>query len=133
MLGVLYPEQSGSIYTSFIVMFALASFLSGFVSSRMYKQMEGEKWAWNIVLAATSFSVPVAGVTAAADIVVRFYGATTALPVLTGLEIFAIWIAVDVPLTIMGGIAGRRTAGSFEAPVRTRIVVREIPSAPLYA
>ena len=131
MLGVLYPEQSGSIYTSFIVMFALASFLSGFVSARMYKQMEGEKWAWNIVLAATSFSVPVAFVTAAADIIVRFYGATTALPVLTGLEIFAIWIAVDVPLTLMGGIAGRRTAGSFEAPVRTRISVREIPSAPL--
>ena len=40
--------------------------------------------------------------------------------------------AVGFPLTILGGIFGKNTAGSFDAPCRTKNIAREIPSIPLW-
>lgn len=39
---------------------------------------------------------------------------------------------VGFPLNIIGGIAGKRSAGNFEAPCRTKTFPREIPAIPWY-
>ena len=43
-----------------------------------------------------------------------------------------IWLLVGVPLCVLGGIAGKNTAGDFNAPVRTKNFPREIPHIPFY-
>jgi len=131
VIGWLYPEQIGSLYTSGIVIFALASTVAGAVSAGFYHKLQGEKWARNILLAATLFAVPTSIVSVSADIIARYYHSTSALPISTAIEIFAIWLFIGFPLTIFGGISGRRMAGPFSAPVRTKNAIREIPSAPL--
>ena len=40
--------------------------------------------------------------------------------------------SVALPLTIIGGIAGKNTTGDMDVPVRTARVMREIPTAPWY-
>jgi len=130
--GLVYPEQVGSLYTPGLIIFALASGVAGLISAYFYKQLQGEKWARNILLAAFLFVGPVTVITAAADLIARFYHATSALPISTGIEIGLIWVVIGLPLTILGGITGRRIAGEFSAPVRTKGAVREIPSVPFY-
>ncbi|KAG2462495.1 TM9S1 protein, partial [Polypterus senegalus] len=59
-------------------------------------------------------------------------GSTQALPVSTVLLLLAVWVLVGFPLTVIGGIFGKNSAGSFDAPCRTRNIARQIPSQPWY-
>jgi hypothetical protein len=47
-------------------------------------------------------------------------------------KVFADSLLGQVPLTFTGGILGKRFAGTFYAPVRTKNAVREIPPAVWY-
>jgi len=131
-VGFIYPEQMGSLYSAGVLMIAFASVISGAVSGGFYKKMKGDHWAWNLILAASLLVFPVAFISAGGNLIAYFYHSTSALPFITGLQIFLIWILVAVPLTVFGGITGRRLAGPFDAPVRTKNAVREIPPIPFY-
>jgi len=132
VLGLYYPNNGGNMYVSAIALYALTAGLGGFVSARMYKQMNGERWAWNIILSAALFVVPFVLVVSYVNSVAIYYKTTAALPAITIFEVVLIWVCVGFPLTVFGGIAGRRLAGAFEAPCRTKNFPREIPPIPLY-
>ena len=55
LLGVFAPSKRGSIVTACIVLYALCAGVGGFVSARLYRQLHGENWAWNIILATFLF------------------------------------------------------------------------------
>ena len=95
--------------------------------------MEGDKWAWNVLLSLTLFALPVALISIIGDVIARFYHSTSALPFSTGVFIFGFWLVIGFPLTLLGGIAGKRSAGNFDAPVRTKTFTRQIPPIPLFA
>eukprot|EP01112_Ceratiomyxa_fruticulosa_P014609 TRINITY_DN4200_c0_g1_i1.p1 TRINITY_DN4200_c0_g1~~TRINITY_DN4200_c0_g1_i1.p1 ORF type:complete len:612 (-),score=94.66 TRINITY_DN4200_c0_g1_i1:182-2017(-) len=126
LFGAYYPNNGGNMYTSAIVLYALTSAVSGFIGARMYKQLNGERWAWNIILTATLFGGPFFLSFAFVNSVAIYYKVTVSLPFLTILEVLAIWAFVGFPLTVLGGIGGRRVAGTFEAPCRTKNFPREI-------
>jgi hypothetical protein len=132
LLGSYYPNNGGSMYTSLIVLYALTSCVGGYVSGRYYKQFEGDQWAWNVVLQATIFAVPFFSVVAYVNSVAWAHHATAALPYTTIIIILSIWLVVGLPLSVLGAIAGRHSAGAFDAPVRTKNFPREIPSIPWY-
>lgn len=94
--------------------------------------MGGEKWAWNIVLVAALFVGPVLVVFAFLNTVAITYNATAAVPFSTIMIIVAILTFIGFPLTIIGGIAGKRSSSAFEAPCRTKNFPREIPPIPWY-
>jgi len=60
------------------------------------------------------------------------YDATAAVPFSAIMTVLVILIFVGFPLNIVGGIAGRRAAGEFDAPCRTKNFPREIPPIPWY-
>eukprot|EP01113_Clastostelium_recurvatum_P047774 TRINITY_DN857_c0_g1_i1.p1 TRINITY_DN857_c0_g1~~TRINITY_DN857_c0_g1_i1.p1 ORF type:complete len:600 (+),score=185.13 TRINITY_DN857_c0_g1_i1:51-1850(+) len=130
--GMFYPGSGGNMYTAAIVLYALTASISGFVAARMYKQLNGERWAWNIILTAALFAAPLFLVFSYVNTVAIYYHVTVSMPFLTILEIISIWAFVGFPLTVLGGIAGRRTAGTFEAPCRTKNFPREIPPIQWY-
>jgi len=132
LVGVFYPGNSGSIYVAAIVLYALTSVLGGFVSATFYKQFGGDNWAWNIMLVGTLYTIPSIFVFSYVNTVAIIYNATAAVPVSSILMILAILILVGFPLNVFGGIAGRRSAGSFEAPCRVKNFPREIPPIPFY-
>jgi hypothetical protein len=58
----------------------------------------------------------------------------TAVHIDGALAILAIWVFIGLPLTLLGGIAGKRRAQAspFAAPVRTKNFCREIPASPKF-
>jgi len=132
IFGMFYPNNPGTMYTAGIILYALTSIIGGFVSASYFKQMGGEKWAWNIVLVAALFVGPVLVAFAFLNTVAISYNATAAVPFSAIMIIVAILTFVGFPLTIIGGIAGKRSSSAFEAPCRTKNFPREIPPIPWY-
>lgn len=130
--GTFHPENGGAVYVAAIVLYALTASIGGFVASRLYRQLGGTRWAWPIVVVMTLLPVPLFVVFLFVNSVAVGYGSTTALRFVAILQIVAIYTLVGVPLTVVGGMVGRRTTGNFEAPCRTKNAVREVPPAPWY-
>lgn len=130
--GTFHPENGGAVYVAAIVLYALAASVGGFYASRLYRQLGGVRWAWPVVITATLFPAPLFVVFVFVNFVAVGYGSTAALRFVAILQVLAIYALVGVPLTVIGGIVGRRTAGSFAAPCRTKNAVREVPPAPWY-
>eukprot|EP00795_Rhopilema_esculentum_P008572 gene8572-14580_t len=57
LFGMFNVHRHGSMNTAAVLLYALTCFVSGFVSNSFYKQIAGDKWAWNLVLTASLFSV----------------------------------------------------------------------------
>jgi len=132
LVGLFYPGSEGTMFTAGIVLYALTSVVGGFVAGSYFKQMGGEKWAWNIVMVATLLTVPVTCVFAYVNTVALIYGVTAAVPFETIMIVLAILLFVGFPLNVLGGITGKRISGPFEAPCRTKNFPREIPPIPWY-
>jgi len=58
VIGTFYPGNRGSVYTAFVILYALTSYIAGYVSTRLYVQLGGDKWASNAVLTALLFTGP---------------------------------------------------------------------------
>jgi len=124
--GVFRATKRGSILTSLILIYVLTSFINGYISARLYKQSGGKNWTWNIVTAALVFPGPLAVVWSFLNSVAWSQASTAALPAATIFIILGLFLFVSFPLSVVGGIAGRNTAGEFEAPCRTKKVAREV-------
>jgi len=132
VIGVFYPGSANSLYTAALMLYALTAGIAGYVSSSFYKQIGGEKWAWNIVATATVFAVPFLVMALAVNIIASPYGATPAISFGTIVLVVLIWTGLGFPLTVVGGISGKRLVADFYAPVRTKNAKREIPAIPWY-
>lgn len=49
-------HRHGAINSAAIVLYALTSCVSGYVSCSFYTQINGQRWAWNIILTSSLFS-----------------------------------------------------------------------------
>ncbi|EDV23172.1 uncharacterized protein TRIADDRAFT_37943 [Trichoplax adhaerens] len=132
MLKMFNIHRHGSINTAAVLMYALTSFVAGYVSSNFYKKIGGENWVWNIVLTSTLFSAPLFLVWSIENSVAWYYASTQALPFTTVMILVLIWMLVGFPLNVLGGIFGKNYAISFNAPCRTKNIAREIPSVSWY-
>jgi transmembrane 9 superfamily member 1 len=132
LLGLFNVHRHGSLNSFVFFMYALTSGISGYVSARTYRQMNGDKWVWNINLTACLYSVPFFTIWSIVNTAAWIYGSTQALPITTILLLLFVWITVGYPLTIAGGILGKNTLQAFDAPCRTKNICREIPSAVWY-
>ncbi|XP_071508029.1 transmembrane 9 superfamily member 1-like [Diadema antillarum] len=132
LCGMFNVHRHGSMNTAFILLYALTSGVSGYVSSNFYKQIGGENWVWNLVLTSSMFSVPSFIIWSIVNTVAWHWDSTMALPFTTVLLLLMIWLCIGFPLTVIGGIMGKNMADGFDAPCRTKNIAREIPSVPWY-
>jgi transmembrane 9 superfamily protein 1 len=132
LMGFFAHHNRGSIATAGIMLYAVTSCVSGFVSARWYRQLGGTNWVWNIVLSSVIFAGPLFFVFAWVNTTALTMKSTAALPVSTVMIIMALFLLVSFPLTVFGGIAGRNTAGDFDAPCRTKLKPRQIPTTPWF-
>ena len=102
-----------------IVLYALTSFIGGFVGARLYRQFDGLNWVWNTVLTALVFPAPLMCIFMWVNTVAWSRGSSAALPWHTVMIIAALYALVSFPLTVIGAIAGRNLSTGFEAPCRT--------------
>lgn len=127
ILGVFRPTKRGAILTTMILLYALTSFVGGFVGARLYRQLGGLAWVWNTVITALVFPLPLTGVFSWVNTVAWLHGSTAALPMVAVMIVAALYALVSFPLTVIGAICGRASASDFEAPCRTKKMPREVP------
>lgn len=132
LFGMFNVHRHGAMNTAAVLLYALTCCVSGYVSNSMYKQINGDKWAWNLILTASLFSVPFFVIWSIANTIAWSYQSTQALPFTTVLLLILIWLLVGFPLTVVGGIFGKNWTGGFDAPCRTKNIPREIPAIPWY-
>ncbi|KAG7216782.1 hypothetical protein INR49_021180 [Caranx melampygus] len=133
LLGMFNVHRHGAINSAAIVLYALTSCVSGYVSCSFYTQINGQRWVWNIILTSSLFSGNSLFLTWSVVNSVHWWsGSTQALPATTVFLLLGAWVLVGFPLTVIGGIVGKNRAGNFQAPCRTRNIPRQIPTQPWY-
>lgn len=129
LAGLFNVHRHGSMNAAGFVVYALTCSIAGFVSTRLYRQLEGANWAWNIVMTSCVFTAPFFLIWSIINSFAWYHGSTQALPATTIILLILVWVCVGFPLTVLGGIMGKNTAGTFDAPCRTKNIAREIPAA----
>lgn len=138
LMNIFYPGNRGSLYSACIIAYIFTSSIAGYVSTNLYMQLGGLKWAMNSILASSLFAIPFGMCFALANSVAMYHGTSTSLPFTTIMVIFLVWLVVCVPCTILGSARARSVntsngkMPSFEAPCKTNRVEREIPPTPWY-
>lgn len=83
VLGVFKATRRGALLTACIVIYAVCGLFGGMVAGRLYKQLKGQNWVWNIILTACVFPVPLATVFSVVNSVAWSSNSTAALPFTT--------------------------------------------------
>lgn len=127
LVGVFKATKRGALLTAVILIYALCGVAGGIVAGRIFKQLKGKNWVWNVVLTAMAFPVPLAVVFSWVNTVAWTSKSTAALPATTIVLMCAIFLFVHFPLTVVGAIVGRNITNEFKPPCRTNKVPREVP------
>jgi hypothetical protein len=127
LVGVFKATKRGAILTAVIVIYAMSGLAGGATAGRIFKQLKGKNWVWNVVLTATMFPVPLGIVFSWVNTIAWNSNSTAALPVTTIVLMLAILLFVHFPLTVVGAIVGRNVTSEFRPPCRTNKVPREVP------
>lgn len=132
LLGLVKPNKRGGVMTAIIMLYALTAGVAGYHSARLYRQLGGQRWVWNILLCVFSIPGPLLVVFSFLNSVAIWNDSSAALPFGTIMIVLALFMTVALPLTVIGGVIGRNMAGEFNAPCRTNKIAREIPKVPSY-
>ena len=131
LLGFLSPSNRGALGSIMIILYTFLSTIGGYVSARVYKAWQGEKWKVNLIL--TPIAVPglIFGAFFFLNLFLWARQSSGAVPFTTMLVIISIWFVISIPLSVLGSWLGFRS-GPIEAPVRTNQIPRQVPVAPTY-
>lgn len=130
--NVFDPTRRGAVLQAVIISYAISAFVGGYVTASLYKQLNGQDWAWNVVLAATIVPGPLAMIWTVLNTIAWTHGSTAALPFGTVMVLGTIYLFITCPLTFVGALAGKNTSAEMETPCRTNLAKREIPPIPWY-
>ncbi|XP_061337174.1 transmembrane 9 superfamily member 1 [Gastrolobium bilobum] len=131
IVGMLYVGR-GAIVTTFIVCYALTSFISGYVSGGMYSRNGGKSWIKSMILTASLFPFLCFGIGFILNTVAIFYGSLAAIPFGTMVVVFVIWAFISFPLALLGTVVGRNWSGAPNNPCRVKTIPRPIPEKKWY-
>jgi hypothetical protein len=134
LLGLFSPMRRGGVATAAVLLYTGTSFIGGYVSARLYRQLsKGDgNWAWTAVLTVLMFPLPCTIVFILVNSTAWANESTAALPFGTIMVLVSLFVLGVVPLSIFGTIIGRNTSSDFEAPCRVHKVPRQVPSMPFY-
>ncbi|GBF88242.1 phagocytic receptor 1b [Raphidocelis subcapitata] len=132
LMDMFYPYNRGAMLSACVVLYALTAGIAGYVAGVWYKKMGGRQWVQNVLLTSGLFCAPLAGVFSLLNTVAWIQGSTQALPFGTIVIIILIWVVVTFPLTVLGGIWGKNSDATYNAPCRTTKFPREVPPLQWY-
>jgi transmembrane 9 superfamily protein 3 len=131
IIGMLYVGR-GAIVTTFIVCYALTSFISGYVGGGFYSRNDGKHWIKSMLLTASLFPFTCFGIGFALNTVAIFYHSLAAIPFGTMVVVLVIWAFISFPLVLLGTVLGRNWSGVPDNPCRVKTIPRPIPEKKWY-
>ncbi|KAF4587319.1 Nonaspanin (TM9SF) [Ophiocordyceps camponoti-floridani] len=130
-VGVLNPSFRGGFISVGVGLFISGGLVSGYLSARVYRSLEGVDDAGNGLTTALLFP----GLALCFAVVLNTFAwaqaSSTAMPIGTLLAMVVLWLCVQVPLVLMGSRLGR--GGRWEHPSRTAPIARQVPPQAWYA
>lgn len=127
LVGAFKATKRGALLTAGIIVFSCCGIFGGMVAGRLYKQLKGKDWAWNVILTSCIVPVPMACVFTFVNSVALSNNSTAALPAMVIAIISLIIVFVHFPLTVGGAILARNLTEDYRPPCRTSKVPREVP------
>mmetsp|Transcript_27326 Transcript_27326/g.55847 ORF Transcript_27326/g.55847 Transcript_27326/m.55847 type:complete len:588 (-) Transcript_27326:47-1810(-) len=131
IVGTLYIGR-GSVSTTAVVVYALSSFVGGFVSGRFYAQSKGNAWIKTMLVTAAGFTGIFVLVGGSLNMVAIAYNSLAAIPIGTMMVLLLIWALVSCPLVLFGTIVGRNMTTPYQPPTRISAIPRQIPEKRWY-
>ncbi|KAJ2099061.1 hypothetical protein GGI09_002982 [Coemansia sp. S100] len=131
ILGVLSPSYRGGLLTTGIVVFLLMGGASGYYSGHLYRTWGGTNWLKNAVMTATLVPALIVGAELVLNMFLWYQASSAAMPFSTIVLLFALWLFIKLPLTLLGGWYGFKRQ-PYSEPVRTNAIPRPIPPQPGY-
>lgn len=130
-LGVLNPSYRGGFLSYALFLFAFSGIFSGYVSSRISRNLGSERWGKTALLTATV----VPGFLMMLVVVLNFFvwskASSSALPFGTLIALMCIWFFISCPLVILGAYVGSKVSPTV-IPVEISQTPRKIPSQRRY-
>jgi len=129
--GFLSPARRGSLMNGVLAFYTLCGVFSGYVSSRLYKSLNGKQWQLCTVLTATLFPGALFVVFLLFNIILAFLRSSGSVPFLDIVIVVFMWCCVSVPLVFGGAYVGYKQQ-AFEFPTKTSGIARSIPEPPMH-
>ena len=130
-LGFLAPHNRGALLTTLILLYVLVGFTNGYFTAQLLKYFKSR--SWNLIFTTAVFFP---GQMFAAYLLLNFVhwgkGSTSAAPFTSILMLIALWACVSLPLVLIGGGVGFRSADIFTSPRKVSSIPRTIPPQPWY-
>ncbi|KAI8059892.1 hypothetical protein BC940DRAFT_247236 [Gongronella butleri] len=131
MLGDLYVERA-TILTATIFLYAVTSAVSGYTSARYYSYYGGKDWVRNVLLTGCLWPGILFCIGGYVNVIAIFYSSSKAIAFPIMVAMFAIWLFLSFPLTLLGAIIGRNYGTPADFPCHVHAIPRPIPEKPWY-
>lgn len=117
------PNKRGSFVFTLIIIYCITTFVNGYTCAKLYKELGGTNWVWNIMCTAFLFTAPTIILFIFMNSTADLNGSTAALPFTTILAIASLYFFIGLPLCILGGIIGKNYSQVFNPPCRVYIII----------
>ncbi|KAJ2773539.1 hypothetical protein IWQ57_001251 [Coemansia nantahalensis] len=129
--GVLSPSHRGGLLTTGLVLFMLTGCVAGYYSGHLYRTWGGGNWFKNAAMTAVVAPVAALATELTLNVFLWFRASSAAMPFGTIVLMVVLWLAVELPLTLLGGWVGFRRR-PYSEPMRTNPIPRPVPPQPRY-
>lgn len=130
MLGFLSPAARGGLLTCVILLFVFMSFVAGYTCGLLIKYFDCQEWK-HVFVCGALFPGTVCVSYFFTDIINAAHHASDAVPFLTLLTIFSLWLCISIPLTVLGASFAFHQV-PITNPVNIGKLAREIPAQRFY-
>ncbi|KJE93671.1 hypothetical protein CAOG_004425 [Capsaspora owczarzaki ATCC 30864] len=132
-IGVVSEFTPGSIASCVLFTYAIFGAAAGFVAARLYKSLGGERWKSLLLVTGTAFPGLLFLLGVIANGVKAAHDAADAASTGTVFVVLAVWIFLLLPLCLIAGLIGFRTA-PISFPVKINTLPRFLPQhSPFFA
>ncbi|KIJ39874.1 hypothetical protein M422DRAFT_32479 [Sphaerobolus stellatus SS14] len=131
LLGFLSPSNRGALATVMLICWTLFGFINGYISTRVYASFGGTDFAKNLFFTATLVPTFIFIIMFLLNLFLISADSSGAVPFGTMVFVVLLWFVINIPLTILGGMVGRKHGG-VRHPVRVNQIPRQIPPGPKY-
>ncbi|RNE96131.1 putative phagocytic receptor 1b [Trypanosoma conorhini] len=125
-------EEMNTIINSVLWVFEISVPVCGFMSASLYRKFEGENTFRNTLLTYCLLTLPFFFVCLTINLAASKHHVTYAISWGTFFTYSLLFMGTTFPLNLFGANVGKRFSGPFDAPTRTKIIPRAIPSLPWY-
>jgi transmembrane 9 superfamily protein 3 len=132
IMSDLYLERS-TMLTASIFLYALTSFVSGYISLNHYTRYGGKKWIRTLVITSLLFPGVISIIGGSVNLIAIYYNLSRVVPFNIMIAIAAIWLFLVFPLNLLGAIIGKNYVSNKGLPCRVNPIPRPIPDKVWYA